>query len=265
MLVEKPGEIVAAEKLVTRFFPKSDSGEEELTGKILELRRVLEDTSEENPMLRCLPGQGYRFEAPVTATLADAESVPFGSSQQEENEPASLVQNGSQTKVGRMLAIAGAAIVLTILGVWGWRFFSASGGAEAAAFVGNSQMAVLPIRSLSGSAGDESFDRALTVAIIDDLAKGSQDSVVPAAAVLGLNKSTSADQLASARKLGVGVMVVGMAQELAGQVRVRLQMVRTEDGVEVWTGDFVGDVKDLNGLAAQIAGKIGKQIQASAQ
>jgi TolB-like protein len=80
-----------------------------------------------------------------------------------------------------------------------------------------------------------------------------------------LNKSTSADQLASARKLGVGVMVVGMAQELAGQVRVRLQMVRTEDGVEVWTGDFVGDVKDLNGLAAQIAGKIGKQIQASAQ
>ena len=113
---------------------------------------------------------------------------------------------------------------------------------------------------MSGSAADERFDRALTVGIIEALAKGPQVQVVPAASVLGYTKSTPVDQLAAARELGVGVMVVGMAQALAGRVRVRVQMVRTEDEIQTWTGDFDGDSNDVAGLAARISEKIAKQM-----
>jgi DNA-binding winged helix-turn-helix (wHTH) protein/TolB-like protein len=270
MLLEKHGQIVSTEKLVNRFFPKSDFAEEELTSKVLELRQVLEDTSKEDPMVRWLPGQGYRFEAEVTAALADPAIPELGSSMptaaEKESDPATLPQKQGQMKLGRMLGIPAAVIVLAILAVWGWRFAN-SGHAEAPALAGNSQMAVLPIRSLSGSADDERFDRALTVGIINALTSGltpgSSAPVVPAASVFGYTKSTPADQLAAGRQLGVGVIVVGMAQALAGRVRVRLQMVRTEDAVQIWTGDFDGDTKDPAGLAAQIAEKIGKQMRAT--
>jgi len=282
MLLEKPDEIVPTQKLVDRFFAKSTFGEEELAGKILELRRVLEDTSKENPMVRWLPGKGYRFEDLVTEFLGDSAPDPLGNSarerekEEEESAQAAQLQKQRQMKLGRMLGIPAAVILLTTLGIWGWHSLNmgSSGkgkedngkegsSAEGPAFVGNSQIAVLPIRSMSGSADDERFDRALTVAIIDALAKDSQVQVMPAASVLGYTKSTPIDQLAAGRELGVGTIVVGMAQPLAGRVRVRVQMVKTEDEVQIWTGDFDGDSKDIAGLAAQISEKIGKQKHAS--
>lgn len=268
MLVEKPDEIILTNKLVDRFFAKSTFGEEELAGKILELRRILEDTSKENPMVRWLPGKGYRFEVPVTAYLGDSPSGGhLGKSEraEEESAQAALTQKPSGMKLGRMLGIAAVVILLTTLGIWGWRFVKTGSSGkdgsstEGSPFVGNSQIAVLPIRSMSGSADDERFDRALTVAIIDALAKAGQVQVVPAASVLGYTKSTPVDQLAAGRELGVGTIVVGMAQPLAGRVRVRVQMVRTEDEVQIWAGDFDGDIKDVAGLAAQISEKIAKQ------
>lgn len=268
MLVEKRGKIVSTGKLVDRFFPKSDSGEEELAGTILELRRVLEDTSKENPMVRWLPGKGYQFEDPVTEFLGDSDAAPLGGSGrvEDENEEAAIAQKRGGMKLGRMLGIAAAAVLLTTLTVGGWHSMKKVGGkadsAEGSAFVGNSHIAVLPIRSLSGSADDERFDRALTVGIIDALAKTSQVQVMPASSVVGYTKSTPVDQMAAGRELGVGMIIVGMAQPLAGRVRVRIQMVRTEDEVQAWSGDFDGDLKDVGGLAAEISEKIVKQIHA---
>lgn len=271
LLLEKPDEIISSEKLVDRFFAKSMFGEEELAGKILELRRILEDTSKETPMVRWLPGKGYRFEAAVTAYLGDSPSGgQLGRRERaEEEEPAATTQKRGGMKLGRMLGIAAALILLAALGVWGWRSMNIGGSGnensstEGSTFVGNSQIAVLPIRSMSGSAEDERFDRALTVAIIDALSKAGQVQVIPAASVLGYTKSTPVDQLAAGRELGVGTIVVAMAQPLAGRVRVRVQMVRTEDEVQIWTGDFDGDIKDVAGLAAQISEKIAKQGHAS--
>jgi len=267
MLVEKPDEIISSEKLVDRFFAKSTFGEEELAGKILELRRILEDTSKENPMVRWLPGRGYRFEVAVTVYLGDSSGGgQLGKSDRVEEESE---QTASGMNLGRMLGILAAVILLTTLGVWGgWRFMNAgsskaASSTEGSPFVGNSQIAVLPIRSMSGSADDERFDGALTVGIIDALSKAGQVQVVPAASVLGYTKSTPVDQLAAGRELGVETIVVGMAQPLAGRVRVRIQMVRTEDEVQIWTGDFDGDIKDVAGLAAQISEKIVKQGHAS--
>jgi TolB-like protein len=267
---------VATEKLVHRLFPKSNFGDEELASKVLELRGVLDDNSKENPLLRWLPGIGYRFEARVNEFLGDSESEHLGGvrqrekGQEEEPEQTAAPEKLGQMKLGRMLGIAAAVVLVTTLSVWGWRFMNTGGSSksvegtrEVAGLAGNSKIAVLPIGSLSGSADDERFDRALTVGIIDALARDSQAQVVPAGSVAGYTKFTAKDQLAAGRELGVGMIVLGMAQALAGRVRVRVQMVGTEDGIQLWTGDFDGDTKDTVGLAAQVSQKILKQMRAS--
>jgi TolB-like protein/DNA-binding winged helix-turn-helix (wHTH) protein len=263
MLVEKPDEVISTEKLVDRLFPKSNFGEEELAGTIVELKTLLEDDSKEHPLVRWLPGKGYRFEAPVTVFLGDAASGQLGGGPREEDEPAEVAKPQRRRKLGRMLGVAAAFIVLTMLGVWGWHFIkTGSSNKESPEVAGSSQIAVLPIRSMSGSPDDERFDKALTVALIDALAKGAQVQVAPAASVLGYVKSTPMDQLAAGRELGVKIIVVGMAQPLAGRVRVKIQMVRTEDEVQIWTGDFDGDSKDVGGLAGRMSEKIGKEVPA---
>lgn len=275
MLVEKPDQIVFTERLVDRFFARSNFAEEELTAKILELRRVLEDTSKEDPMVRWLPGKGYRFEAPVTEYLGDPENDHLGSGSHDKAESDDVAALHKQNPLslgktlGRMLGIAVAAILLTTLALWGWRFMharsakAADGSRQVPAVAGSSQVAVLPIRSMSGSVEDERFDSALTAAVIDALARRSPVPVVPVASVVGYTKSAPVDQLAAGRELGARVIVVAVAQPLAGRVRVRVQMVRTEDEVQIWTGDFDGDTKDVAGLAAEISEKIGKQIHTS--
>jgi TolB-like protein/DNA-binding winged helix-turn-helix (wHTH) protein len=263
MLVEKPDEIVSTESLVDRLFPKSTSGEEELARKIVELKGLLGDESKEHPLVRWLPGKGYRFEAQVTVFLSDAASDHLGGSVREEEEPDEGVRPQRRGKLGRMLGVAAAVIVLTMLGVWGWHFIkTGAGNKENSEVSASSQIAVLPIRSMSGSPDDERFDKALTVALIDALAKGAQVQVVPAASVLGYIKSTPMDQLTAGRELGVKIIVVGMAQGLAGRVRVKIQMVRTEDEVQIWTGDFDGDSKDVGGLAGRMSDKIGREVPA---
>ena len=263
MLVDKPDEVVSTEKLINRLLPKSPFGEEELASKVLELRRLLEDTSKENPMVRWMPGKGYRFEAPVAEFLGDAADDHLGGSKIETEPEAAPPEPKSQRKLGRLLGIAAAVILLTALGVLGWHFVNTgSSSKESSKSAGSFQIAVLPFASLSGAPSDESFDSALTTAVIDALAKGSQMRVAPAASVQGYTKSTPTSQLAAGRELGAQTIVVGMAQPLAGRVLVKVKMVRTEDEEQIWTGDFDGDIKDVAGLAARISERIAKETHA---
>jgi TolB-like protein len=56
------------------------------------------------------------------------------------------------------------------------------------------------------------------------------------------------------------VIIIGLAQRLAGKVRVNVQMISTQDGHQVWTGGFDGDASDVAGIALQISQKISQQI-----
>ena len=79
-LIEHREEPVPLQKLVDSHFPKSSSGEEELTSEILKLKRLLDDTSKQAPILRFIQGQGYQFDTEVTEYIGDrASDQNFGS------------------------------------------------------------------------------------------------------------------------------------------------------------------------------------------
>jgi TolB-like protein/DNA-binding winged helix-turn-helix (wHTH) protein len=256
-MVEQRGSVVPTQTLIQRFCPGSPFGEEEVATQILSLRRILEDTSKEKPIVRSIPGTGYQFEAEVSETLTDPIANPIADKvtafEKPEVEYEAAPEPPPPAKTGRTIGIVAAVVVLLALGIFA--YLKMGGGSKT-----SSQIAVLPFHSLTGAPDDDQFDNGLTGALIGDLEKGGQIQVSPADAVQRYVKSGAADPIAAGRELGVKVIIIGLAQRLAGKVRVNVQMISTQDGHQVWTGGFDGDASDVAGIALQISQKISQQI-----
>ena len=279
-LLDNAGEVVTRQYLAQRVWPNITIDSEEIDWQVANLKRLLHD-NKENPYVRRISDQGYRFEGSVTQLLAASISDEIGEAAldvklaSEAEEPAATPKR--HMKLGAMVGTALAAVIVTTLGVWAWHFMrGASANVSASADVSAPddsqsvepvsfphQVAVLPLGSLGGSPDDDRFVRSLTESIIGALGKDSQLKVVSFAAVQKYAKSGVSDPLSAGHELGARTIVVGMAQQLAGRAQVTVQMLSTQDGSKIWSGAFAGSADDIAGLSAQISQEIGKRVPGS--
>ncbi len=268
-LIEHRDQVVSAAKLVDWHFPKSPFGEEELSGEILKLKRLLDDTSQQSPLIRFVLGQGYQFDGEVTEYLSDSSSDhKFGSKSRDEYSYAPG-RTPAKSK-SPILGIVLAAVAVVAVGIGIWRFMPASSASSAGSSASSSdysggysvsengipQVAILPFQSLTGQASDEGFNRNLTQGIFNALGKQSKVQVVPAAAIQKYLESGPADPVTAGQQLGAQLIVRGMAQRLAGHIVVKVQLVSTQDGSQIWSTSLEGESNDVAGIANQIAQKI---------
>ena len=266
-LIEHREKVLSTEKMVNAFFPRSLQAEEDLTGEILTIKRLLDDTSSTVPMVRTIAGKGYQFDAEVHEYLGDSASdQQFGSGSSGssssssgggEPDPKPSKRRRSGTKIGPVIGIAMGAILVIAIGLGIWKFLPksrSSGGGS-----GNSQVAVLPFQSLTGSASDDSFNHVLTEALIESLGKRNLQ-VVPETSVQRYIANGAVDPVAAGYELGAQVIVRGMAQRLAGRILVKVQLISTRDGSQIWSNGFEGDSNDVAGLSAKISEKIFKGL-----
>lgn len=121
-LIENREQVLSVDKLVNSFFPKSPFGEEELSAEILQLKRLLDDTSKNAPLVRTLAGKGYQFEAEVTEYLGDSSgSGQMGGGRSSASAPAEEYRPPAK-KSSVMLGIGIAAAVVAVLAVAGGSF-----------------------------------------------------------------------------------------------------------------------------------------------
>jgi DNA-binding winged helix-turn-helix (wHTH) protein len=73
-LVERPGELLSKDELISRAWPSTHVVEASLRFQIATLRRALRDGQEGRRYLETIPGRGYRFVADVMAEGAAAPS-----------------------------------------------------------------------------------------------------------------------------------------------------------------------------------------------
>ncbi len=74
-LVERPGELVGKEELITRVWPGIHVVEGNLKFQVAALRRALGDGRDGRRYLETSPGQGYRFVAPERCTIVPADGL----------------------------------------------------------------------------------------------------------------------------------------------------------------------------------------------
>jgi TolB-like protein/DNA-binding winged helix-turn-helix (wHTH) protein len=263
VLIEQPGEIVSREQLAERIWGKGVflDADNSLNIAIRKLRLALGDDPEHPQFIQTITGQGYRLIAPVIEAESNHDLDHDSSHQLLSPPPQSLALEPAirHPKSWRWQALAGAAILLLILG--GWLFWTRMGNHPQAA-QGKLMLAVLPFQNLTGDAGQDYFSDGLTEEMVTQL--GNLDpqhlGVIARTSVMSYkNREEPLQQVG--RDLGVQYVLEGSVRRDHDEARVSIRLVRAADGVTLWTESFDRHVGDVLALESEIAQQIGGHLQ----
>ena len=235
VLVERRGDIVSKEEIISTGWPRTVVAEGNLFVQIAALRRILDAALPGQSCIQTVIGRGYRFVAPVTsvepASLRISSSIPGNRDGEPEIE-------------------------------------DESGGSLAAALPtpDKPSIAVLPFANLSGDPEQEYFADGMVEEIITALSR------IRWLFVLARNssftyKGQAIDVKQVGRELGARYVLEGSVRKAGNRIRISGQLLDAETGAHLWADHFDGSLKvvfDLQDkVASSVAGVIEPALQAA--
>lgn len=121
-------------------------------------------------------------------------------------------------------------------------------------------IAVLAFTNRSDDKTNEYFSDGISEEILNLLAR------VPGLKVMARTssfhfKNKDAPAAEIGRQLGVGYLVEGSVQKSGTALRIQTQLIKADDGFQVWSDTFTRDGKDVFAVQEEIAGLIAKNLQ----
>lgn len=121
-------------------------------------------------------------------------------------------------------------------------------------------IAVLPFVNRSPDPDNEYFSDGITEEIINALTKIQSLKVIARTSVFAFkNKNIDVRQIG--RQLGVNTILEGSVRKAASKVRITAQLVRTSDGLHLWSKRFDRQLEDIFELQDEISLLIADQIR----
>lgn len=242
VLLERRGSLVTKDELLERVWPDTHVTEATLAQNIFTLRKALEN-GDGADYIETVPKQGYRFTGP--ATPADDRD---GSAAVAAPPPA-------RRQWAAITASAGIAVVALAAAML---FLRDGSRGEAAPQIRS--LAVLPFRVVVGQPSDGPLGVALTDAVIAHLARQLRAVAVrPATSVLPY-ADREMDALEAGRKLRVDAVLEGTIQNVGDRMRVRLRLIRVEDGSTIWADTLDGHSGDLFAVEDEISRRAARHL-----
>ncbi|RYG85545.1 MAG: hypothetical protein EON59_11975, partial [Alphaproteobacteria bacterium] len=245
VLMERPRVLLTKDELFARVWAGVTVSDAVLTTAIKELRQAIGDSAREPRFIETAHGRGYRFLLPVerSDTLARPAAAP---------DPAPR---------GRWLW-RGAALLLCLLvlmlGVFAWMTFQQTRSSDLSPHP--KSIVVLPFEDLSPAGDQQWFADGLaeevqtTLARTPDLRIGSRLS-----AARMVHDGVSGQQVAS--RLGSAQFLEGSIRRAGDRVRVTVKLIRTADGVQLWSHNYDRDVRDVISIQEDIAFQIASALK----
>jgi TolB-like protein/Tfp pilus assembly protein PilF len=241
---------VSKEELLRAVWPNVVVEENNLTQNISALRRAFGESLAERRFIVTIPGQGYRFVAPVTA-VADPVTGP---------EPAAEPVQAAPSKRQLLIVVATLAFVLAA-GALAWRMASKEGAIPSQPRT----IAILPFAPVVASNRNEALELGMADSLIMELSRSTHLIVRPLNATRSF-VALDQDPLAAGRQLEVDVVVDGTMQVVDDRVRAAARLLRVADGRQLWAGKFeerfshIFDVQDA--IAQRVAAALQIQLEA---
>ena len=236
--VKNNGRALTKEEMMSAIWEDTVVEEGNLAKQISRLRKIF--ISNGSQFIETLHKHGYRF----TADLRLAERDPREPLIVEKRTVKRLtVAIDDQPEVKGLLPPAPDGprwqLLLTLLAVvvfasaLVWYFWKRPQPAVSKNGIGS--VAVLPLRPISGDEDSRELGLGLTDELITKLGSLRRVTVPPLSAVAS---DALLDPLATGRKLNVDAVLVGTIQKAEGRLRVNAQLIRTNNGEQVWANRF---------------------------
>src|SRR4051812_20597395 len=149
-----------------------------------------------------------------------------------------------------------AALLVVVAGVAAWRVMRPT------AAPADKSIAVLPFTSLGGAAVDSFFLEGMSEEISGVLGK------VPSLKVIGSSsvhtaKAKGLDDRALGKLIGASSLLQGSVQRAGDRVRIIAHLVNAENSVQLWSGTYNFDFKDIFAVQDTIAKAIAAELRAN--
>jgi TolB-like protein/DNA-binding winged helix-turn-helix (wHTH) protein len=259
-LVEHAGRVVTQDEILEAVWSETYANPEVLRKYILEVRKILGDRPDNPEFIETLPKRGYRFVAPVidesTAEPPDVPTLPATEEPaiEEKVGPATTPSEGESSSGKHRLwklAIIPVLAVVAAAAIAGQHFRVARNRANAT-LVKNTSIAVLPFADMSAAKDQEYFSDGLAEQLINDLAKISGLKVVGRSSAFQF-KGRNEDVREVGRKLGVANVLEGSVRRDGNHVRITAELIKADDGFELWSQTYDREIKDIFGVEDEIA------------
>jgi TolB-like protein/DNA-binding winged helix-turn-helix (wHTH) protein/Flp pilus assembly protein TadD len=261
-MVENAGRLVTQDELLEALWSETYVNQEVLRKYILEIRKALGDRPEKPAFIETVTKRGYRFIAPVVdegaGEPAESPTSPApeerATEEQVARETVPSEQAAQETSPAKrrpwLLAIMVAVAVVAAGGLGGYYRFARK--RPRAVSANNTSIAVLPFVDLSPAKDQQYFSDGFAEQLINDLAK------VPGVKVVGRSSSfqfrdTNVDLRDVGRKLGVANVLEGSVRREGNHVRVTAELVKTEDGFQLWSQTYDRELNDIFRVQDEIA------------
>jgi len=245
-----------------------------LAVNISALRKALGESPQECRFIATIPGRGYRFVAEVRnitdqdrdGNWSEAAQLAIDS---EDREISPKVRSGSAIFSGSSAAapvkrrpvtlaiLAALALsIATILAIYSWRGKQQT----KVSAPDSSSIAVLPFADLSPAQDQQYFIYGLTEQLINDLARVPDMKVVGRSSSFQF-KDKNEDLRTVGRTLGVASVLEGSVSREGDRVRIRAELVKTEDGFQLWSETYDRKIDDIFAVQDEISRSATETLQ----
>lgn len=255
VLTAKPGEVVTKEELLDRVWGDSFVEESNLAQHVYRIRKTFQKLGESGQLIQTIPRRGYRFTGAINEVGAGDLLIERRSLTRTTVEEVSSVGSDHRSKpvsknllTGAVLRwqYAAAILVFAGLGMFGLVYsFSSSGRAI-------DSVAVLPLRWLDDTGAQDIRALGFTDALVSQLGKADGLRVVSLRS-RDDRQAGNGDAVSIGRQIGVDAVLEGTVQQYQDDIRISLRLVRTSDGVQIWTKTIRENAENIFKLQDQIA------------
>jgi len=249
-LASRQGEVVSRDALERDVWRGALVGYDAVTATVLKLRKALQDDARRSRIIVTIPKKGYQLIgkiAPVAvegtvSSPSDLLSTPVPSTAR-----VSPVLNRQNRN--RLVSVIVVAIVAVILLLTGWLQSGKKINSVLPAIV------VLPIENLDDNGQYDVFVDGITEDIITDLSRVSNLTVFASATTFKYKGQQVSPQTLR-RELGAAYALTGSARRHGEDIRINMQLINTESGVNVWARRYDRKATQVFAVQDEITGSI---------
>lgn len=259
-LVSRDGRLATKDDLLSEVWPDSFVEENTLDKNISVLRRLFAENGQESKFIETVRGHGYRFVGEVRKSGDDTEADAASSVEASADAPASPAEPKGKLRRYGIPALAAAAVMLVVLGVYFVLPRLRSQNAPPASADGITKIAVLPFVNKTQDPQAEYLANGISEGIIDGLSQISSLKVMSRHSVARFTNDPP-DIQKIRTQLGVDSLVTGEIDHVGDQIVVSVRMINLHDDSQIWGERYVNKLSDLVNIQTEIARDVAENLR----